>query len=324
MKEESLNKFINSPYCLLATAVVAVPLSYFFSVLGLGSPVVAEGVCPFKFNAGGHWLLNAVMMLAVAVMMRVLDKKFAFVREYTVVYVTYFVSAVLTNPDYAAGLPVAAASVFVLMLCVLVLFTGYQQKGRRQFVFLISFILSLCSLFDYVFVLYLPVFVIGFIQMKMFSFKGFLAMLLGVFTPYWIVWGAGFAGIGELQLPELVISKELFLSELQLPELYRILLALVVGTVLGVINLFKLISYRLQLRSYNGFITVLALFTTLLIIIDIRNTGIYLMMLNVCVAYQAAHFFTIYKLQRRYVLFFILIAANFACCVPEIIDWFRL
>lgn len=324
MREESVNEFINSRYCLLTMAVVAIGMSYFFNLAGIGAPTVSKGLLPVRLAVGTYWIFNVLMVFAVALVMRVLDKNFVFVREYTVIYAAYFVLAAMSGPDYSVGWPVAAVANAVLLLCVLILFGGYQQRERRQFLFLVAFILSLCSMFDYVFILYVPAFVVGFMQMKLFSFKGFVAILLGMAVPYWIVLGIGAFSLADLEFPVLKISKELYFQELRPHDLYRLALVLVVGTVLGVANMFKLISYRLQLRSYNGFFTVIAVYTLLLLLVDIRNFGTYLMTLNVCASYQVAHFFTIYKMQRGYVLFFILIIANIACLIPEIMDFFRL
>ena len=160
-------------------------------------------------------------------------------------------------------------------------------------------------------------------QMKIFSFKGLLAILLGLAVPYWIACGSGMLAFDDLRFPRLVISKEKYLTEIGLSGLYRIILAVVVGSVLGSINLFKLMNYRMQLRSYNGFFTVLALLSIIFIVVDATNFATYLMSLNICVAYQVAHFFTTRKMRRGYILFFFLILANAACAVPELIGFFK-
>lgn len=323
MKEESVNRFINNRYCLLMMGLMAAVLSYFFHVSGIGHAPGGAGIWNTGIAGCSLWAVNALTVLAVAVMMRVLDKNFAFVREYTVIYAAYFLFSSLCNPSYSVGFPRAAAVNAVLMVCVWVLFGGYQQKGRRSFVFLISFVLSLCSLFDYSFLFYIPVFILGFMQMKIFSFKGLLAILLGLAVPYWIACGSGMLAFDDLRFPRLVISKEKYLTEIGLSGLYRIILAVVVGSVLGSINLFKLMNYRMQLRSYNGFFTVLALLSIIFIVVDATNFATYLMSLNICVAYQVAHFLTTRKMRRGYILFFFLILANAACAVPELIGFFK-
>lgn len=323
MKEESVNRFINNRYCLLVMGLMAAVLSYFFHASGIGHAPGGAGIWNTGIAGCSLWAVNALTVLAVAVMMRVLDKNFAFVREYTVIYAAYFLFSSLCNPSYSVGFPRAAAVNAVLMVCVWVLFSGYQQKGRRSFVFLISFVLSLCSLFDYSFLFYIPVFILGFMQMKIFSFKGLLAILLGLAVPYWIACGSGMLAFDDLRFPRLVISKEKYLTEIGLSGLYRIILAVVVGSVLGSINLFKLMNYRMQLRSYNGFFTVLALLSIIFIVVDATNFATYLMSLNICVAYQVAHFFTTRKMRRGYILFFFLILANAACAVPELIGFFK-
>lgn len=92
MREESINRFINSRYCLLTMAAVAVALSYFFHLAGTGVQEPPQGISTLPVVFDGPWIVNIALVFTVAVILRVLDKNFAFVREYTVIYVSYFCS----------------------------------------------------------------------------------------------------------------------------------------------------------------------------------------------------------------------------------------
>ena len=116
MKEESVNRFINNRYCLLVMGLMAAVLSYFFHVSGIGHAPGGAGIWNTGIAGCSLWAVNALTVLAVAVMMRVLDKNFAFVREYTVIYAAYFLFSSLCNPSYSVGFPRAAAVNAVLPL----------------------------------------------------------------------------------------------------------------------------------------------------------------------------------------------------------------
>ena len=156
MREESINRFINSRYCLLTMAVVGCCAVLFLPPCRYRRPRTAARNQHAAVVFDGPWIVNIALVFTVAVILRVLDKNFAFVREYTVIYVSYFLFAVLVNPDYASGTPAATAVNIILMLCTLILFGNYQHRERRRIVFLVSFLLSACSLLDYVCLLFFP------------------------------------------------------------------------------------------------------------------------------------------------------------------------
>lgn len=313
MNEAKLNNFINGGYCLGVVAVITLILAYFYSFIGLYDTHSSVGIlfCPEISSSDlASFFLNLIFVAVNTILIVFLNKRYAFIREYTLLHATYFLILTFSVSSLVA---VANSSIVLsigVLLSMLVLFEGYQQRQRRSFIFLISFILAVGSMFNYAFVLLLPVFFIGFIQMQLMCFKGFVAMLIGLFVPYWIVLGLGIAELSDIALPKLTFKADAYIDIVTSPLVFNIAMTILTGAILSAINMFRLMSYKLQLRSYNGFITILAMAATVLLFIDINNVYFYLTILNICLAFHVAHFFTIEKLRRGYILFAVLVLVN--------------
>lgn len=323
MEAGSVNKFINSRYLLLIAGLLSIGLSYAFYLTGLAGTPVNSGISDavnFSWTDGGiaSWGLNFIVILNSVLLLGLLNKKYAFVREYTMLHISFFLIAAFSNPCFSSGVGAGTVTCFLVMACALILFGSYQQPKRRGVIFLISFILSGFSIVDYSSLLLLPVFFVGFFQMQTMTFKGFIAMLLGIITPYWLAWGFGFVELNSLRLPDMSFSLDNY-AALSAGELARASITVIAGLFFGLCNVLTLMSYRLQLRSYNGFFTALAVVSAILMVLDVRNFDTYLLLLNVCVSVQAAHFFTIHKFELRYVLFFLFVAAYLACVAYDLI-----
>lgn len=313
MNEVKLNNFINGGSCLGVVAVIALALAFFYNFVGLYDTHSSVGIL-FRPEISSSDLaafsVNAIFIAVNTILIVYLNKRYAFIREYTLLHATYFIILTFSVPSLVAVANSSVIMIMVVLLSVLVLFGGYQQRQRRSFIFLISFILAVGSMFNYAFVLLLPVFVIGFFQVQLMCFKGFVAMLIGLFVPYWIVLGLGIADLSDIALPKLAFTADAYIDIVTSPLVFNIAMTILTGAILSAINMFRLMSYKLQLRSYNGFITILAMAATVLLFVDINNVYFYLTILNICLAFHVAHFFTIEKLRRGYILFAVLALVN--------------
>lgn len=105
MTETALNKFVNSRYGLFAFAIVALIVSYANS---FGSETVADagGLLPYSIGSislspFASWLANSLCICLSGVLLYIINKSFAFIRNYTVVHVTvflFFLSSTLRQP----------------------------------------------------------------------------------------------------------------------------------------------------------------------------------------------------------------------------------
>lgn len=311
-----LNKFLSSRYALLlmmAIAVMAAVAAYLHGDVvpitgakGLGLPSANEWLHPGMLSLGVNLALN----IGIACLLVLINKSFNILRNLTVLFSTIFMAMQTATPSVIGQFYGGTLLCIVNLLAMCLLFStfGKRQPDRRN-IFLVFFMLSLGTLTQYAYALYIPVFLIGCVQMRCLSFKGFIAAMIGVVTPVWILWGLGVIDFHNVALPQFVsIFSALNRHEAaQLIATVALTISLTIG--FGALNFIKIYSYNSRARAYNGFIGIMALATMAFAVADYTNTAIYIPMLNTCAAFQAAHFFTINRWRRAYIPVLTLIAA---------------
>ena len=317
VRQSRMNAFINGAGCIALAALLGLALCIYYNYAGIDYTdefygVVAGAEIGLARGSALSWALNLIVIGCCVVLLSFLNKRFAFIREYTRLHTSMLIVLTMSVPGLTTALCPANVVVALLLLAMHVMFSGYQQQHYRSYIFLISLILSIGSMVDYVFVAYALIFMVGFFQVQLMSFKGFVGMLFGWITPYWIAYGFGLFELADLHVPQLEFTTERYMALVTSPVIVNVVLTVITGTIFGAMNALTLISYRRQLRAYNGFFTVLALATTLLLAVDVANVLTYLAVLNVCLAVQAAHFFTTTRLNKSYILFILLVVANMA------------
>ena len=169
-------------------------------------------------------------------------------------------------------------------------------------------IISLCTLFCPEFAYYIPLFIIGFAQIRYFTLKSLLGAFIGFATPFWILIGIGimpFSGLSAL-IPDFTfhIPETLPFND---PQFWTIVLTALLGLFSGTTTLYTTFNEKRQTRAYNGFINLLSVYSAILLIIDYRNYTLYLPVLNMAVAMQAAFFFTNNTKKYGVVLFYLIL-----------------
>ena len=143
-------------------------------------------------------------------------------------------------------------------------------------------IISLCTLFCPEFAYYIPLFIIGFAQIRYFTLKSLLGAFIGFATPFWILIGIGimpFSGLSAL-IPDFTfhIPETLPFND---PQFWTIVLTALLGLFSGTATLYTTFNEKRQTRAYNGFINLLSVYSAILLIIDYRNYTLYLPVLNI-------------------------------------------
>lgn len=314
MGEAAINRFINSRVLTWLTAVVGIVAAYamllFFGTLSV-PPV--EGL----FGGGlDHllpsgilsWAVNMVVVFVAAVMLNWLNKTYVFIREHTMMFVTVFLCATLSNPVVSTSLGTPTLLALALVVCTYVMFGTFQQRDSQSVAFLITMILTVCAMQSFVFALYIPVFIVGFFQMRIFTLRTLLAVLVGIVVPVWTATAFGWIDPAQVRLPDLLGGIATLRGGVDAGLLLQPMFMVAVGTILGLSNALTLISYRQQLRVYNGFVNVMAVATVLFMVADVSHAEAYAVVANMLAAVQVAHFFTIRKMPKLYIVFFALMA----------------
>lgn len=324
VREDRINDFLNGRPFLLLVSVAYIVASLLEAASGhLPSPRVGNGMFftmsgTLIENRLSSAIVNIACTLGTAALLLLFNHLYNFVRSFTFVFASMFVFMQMVNPFIGVQFNAGSALCLVLMGCVFILFGSYQQKSTSQRnIFFVSTALSFCCSLQYVFLFLIPVFFIGFIQMRGMDFRGFLAFLLGLIVPYWIMIGLGIVDISNFKLPQMSGISDILESQQTWLLVGTTAFTAVLGIVLFAVNIFTIFNYRLQIRVYNGFFILLTAMTIVIMIADYKNFPVYLPILNLCVAIQIAHTFTIAGNLHRYIFILVLLAAGITSFVAQ-------
>ncbi len=328
-QEERINDFLNSRALAVLLGVVYVLASLVMQATGRFKSIDTGNGVFFSLDATSvvsnpllSYGINAAVVLVIAFLTVVLNRVYNFVRSVTHLFSSMFLLLMLSNPFVCTQLGAGTVLVLVTVASMFVMFSTYQRKSTSQrSVFLIFALLSFCCMFQYAFLVLLVTFAVGLFMMQGIDFRGIIAMLLGIVTPFWIGIGLGLIDPLTATLPHIeTIWGSLHGNQVQLVIATTSVVA-VLAVLLMIANLFTILNYRRQTRVYNSFFLVLTVVTIAMMCIDYRNMMIYVPLLNWCLAIQIAQSFTINSsFTKRYIPVLLLIAAVIAAYVAHLIS----
>lgn len=294
-----LSRYLHSRKCTTLTIVIATIVT---CVAFLNGHVVeiagSRGTLfpsPNNWNIPGNLslIISLALMVATAFTFTTLNKVFNFMRIPSAMTSTLYVVMLTSLPTAAGQFFGGTLLCFVLLGVTALLFSCYADTSATRRVFLIFFILSFASLVQYAFMFYIVVAILGLAQMRILNLRSILAMILGVITPVWILYGFGAMELSDIGWPQFANS----ISQLTLPGMITVFAAVGVTMVIGFAamcaNLMKILGYNAKFRAFNGFLSLILIFTLLLIIIDNPNIAVYFPLLCLSGAYQVAHYLSV-------------------------------
>lgn len=90
----------------------------------------------------------------------------------------------------------------VVLVCTFILFSTYNDRGATRRIYLVFFLLGLGAFTQYAYLLLMPAFVLGCVQMRMMSMRAAVAIVLGCVTAPWILLGFGIVDPAAIEMPE--------------------------------------------------------------------------------------------------------------------------
>lgn len=305
LKAETINRLFNGvPFAVLALAAL-VASSLLPVPQGGGLASAGSGFC---FGTSGLRVDNAMVaavanclaLAGIGALTYFLNKRYSFVRSITLLPASVFLLLEAANPDTATSLTDGALIALLILASAFILLGTFGKPRAQRSVFITFVLISLAAMFHSACLYLVFAFFVGFVQMRVMTVRGVLAMLLGLAFPYWIVLGLGIASPAELRLPAVAAVWGGSGPHLQLLTAVSIVLSALLFLALITINLMHIYSYKSHTRAYNGFFIILALLTLIAMAVDYGNILNYLTILNLCVAIQVAHTFTISVARHRY------------------------
>lgn len=263
-------------------------------------------------------IVNTALILATALSWMLVIQFFNPFRALTTLPASFFLLMMLSVPDFTDQLYTGTVLGAVMPLCVALLWSAFADPGALRRIYLIFVILSALSMTQYCFAVYIPVFIVGCFQMKIFSMRTIVAILLGLVTPWWIVFGLGLVSPGDIHLPDSAnffsgFETDEFVSSMAVIGITVLLL--IIGWVASFMNVLTL---NANLRAFNGNISLIGLTTLLAMAIDFGNVPSYLPLLMLIASYELSYMFGINKGKRRFIPILAIMAVYVAIFVNRI------
>lgn len=289
---------------MTAVALAAVVFFYFHTDF-----TRIDGDRGFALPSANEWIPAALpdMLAGIAanalimVLLTLILKASNILRSTTRLPLAMFAAMQMATPALTVQFYTGTLLCLTVTACIALTFSCYRLPWRTRRVFLIFFALSLGAATQYSFALYMPVFLLGCAQMRVFNRRTVLAALLGIITPWWMLIGFGIVEPRALELPRL----ESIFSIIDATDTMLLLVAVGLTALLALAafaaSSVKAIAYNARTRAFNGLFAVLTLASVAAMLADYRNMIVYVPTLNLCAAYQTAHYFTVYRSERSWI-----------------------
>ena len=259
-------------------------------------------------------VVNVLCILLTGGLLLAVNKVFTFVRSMTHLCVSAFFLLQTANPSGLVSFNAGTLMCLVTALSLLPLFATYQDRHSQRSIFLIFALVTTGCLFHYGFLVLIPAFLLGFLNMGVLNLKGVLAMLFGLVTPFWIIMGLGVVSPADAVAPQWMGLKWPTLS----PLVVLAAATTVLGIVLAAMNLHTIMNYRMQTRVYNAFFIITMVLAIIAVCLDYQALNVYLPLLNLMVAVQIAQVHTLRTSPYRYIFLLLFIAGCVGFCATNL------
>lgn len=317
---EHINEYFNGQSFMVLCAVALVMTALAATAMGIESPThEGNGVFfsfkgPFIDNATLSTTVNVLCLLLTGGILLAVNKVYTFVRSMTHLCVSAFFLLQVANPSSLVSFHAGTLMCLVTALALLPLFAAYQDRHSQRSIFMISALVATGCMFHYDFLILIPAFLLGFLNMGVLNLKGLLAVLFGLVTPFWIVLALGIVGPGDAVAPQWTL--------LDIPAMTPLVglsaITALLGIVLAGMNLHTIMNYRMQTRVYNAFFIILLVLTVIAMCLAHHDLNVFLPLLNLMVAVQVAQVHTLRTLPYRYIFLFLFIAGCAGFCVANL------
>lgn len=253
----------------------------------------------WEINPVSSWLINTVLIGAVAMWGYMLNRTFNFIRSTKPVLPVVFLILASSNPWITYYLSSSTIICVVNLLCLNFLFGEYNSRNATQTMFVIGTFLSVGSMFQYAFLPMIVAYGLAAMVMKIFRVKELLALGMGLVAPYWVCLGTGLISVDSFRIPELT---NLFNDFAQASEIFVLALSVgflaFIGFFLALNNSVRLYAGNSRVNALNMTVTILEFVCVICMVVDFSNMLAYLGTLYFTVAVQIANVCALWHLKR--------------------------
>lgn len=312
MSAKIISRFLQSRAFALVLACLAIILSLSFGdERNVGYVPVNQGLLIGEEGAwlepgGLSWFLNIIVLTGIVMLLVLANRQFKLIKANTWYFAGLFFIIQLAFTPLFCQLSASTLLTAVVLLCTLLLFSTFANPKATETVFLLFLIISVSSFWISAGCFFIPVFILGMAQMRTIGFRTLTAMLLGLITPYWIIWGFELRPAFEIHWPHVGTSIADVIAGCPVPILIALIVEIAVALFLLVATTVKSLNYNAGRRAFNGFFELLTATLIFLVFVDASNFLIYVTMINAMLSFQAAHLFSTGKNESSYITFLLL------------------
>lgn len=180
-----------------------------------------------------------------------------------------------------------------IIFAVAVMFGIYQRFDGNRRIFLVFCLLGTGALTQYGFLPYLAVMMLGVMQMRVMSLRAIIAILAGIATPLWILWGSGLMKLTAPPLDQLTRLFDPGIIRSAVSIALAGLVSMFVGFVSGFLDMVQIYARNAVTRARFGLLATTGLFTGVLCLIDFSNIEFYLPLLNLTTSFFVTLLFSL-------------------------------
>ena len=180
LRESDISDFLYSRYSVIFFALIAIITTNFAMNSGEVIPILDNK--GLGLTTANNWIafgkssmvFSIILNLAIAGLLIYLNKMYNVLRNPTVIFAGLFLVLQMPFPDLTGQVYGGTILCITILACAFILFSTYSNPNRRA-IFLIFTILSIGTFFQYAFLFYLPVMIIGCMQMRILDLKTAIA-----------------------------------------------------------------------------------------------------------------------------------------------------
>lgn len=290
---------------LFIVTIFFFPPIYAGGDLGLCFPSPNEWHLPRFFS----WLLNVCLIVLTAALFSSANKKYNFISEADPIMPLALLLLLACSPLASCSLSSSTMLLICNALCLYIIMSTYEEPNASREFFVVGTLPAIGAMFQYSFLVMIPVYIGGGLMMKSFRFREFLAFGLGLITPYWIAIGMGVVSPMSFKFPGslVVLGQGAVDSDVFLTLLSAAVMC-VMGFILSIYNGVRLFSRNSRLRCMHMTFNLMGYVALLAIIFDFDNFMAYFGTLALWLSIEVAALLNLYEIRRpQYALLILLI-----------------
>lgn len=250
-----------------------------------------------KYTSNAHFLGVIISLLMVSLMAFLLvnfNTKDFFINERTFLPAVVYILVSGLFPEYQGLNPALPASLF-LIIAFRRIMDGYRKQGTAYNFFDAGILISIGSLFYANLIWFGLLVIIGIALLRTFNIKEIAISILGLITPYAIVFGVYYIMGKNLEALLNLIENDLFIrsESYEIPRLTLIVLIIIGAiTFAGIIHLISLLNTKKIRSRKTFFLLIWGFFISVGVYIILPSSSVEMLwIISIPASYFLAHYF---------------------------------